>query len=247
MERLFDSGLATINSLRTSHSLVPLAHTLDQMRRQPTLVLVDELFDFPATFPAHVRHAGAQLDDPAWADAWVPPIGDEPLVLVAMSSSYQRQGDVLSRVAEALGTLPVRAVLTTGLALDPVAINAPPNVSVVRSAPHGQVLREASAVVTHGGHGTVAKALAAGVPLLVLPMGRDQGDNAARVTARGAGLRLRPTASPRKLADAISRLLADPSFRAGAQRIGEHITATAGPRIAVETIEAQAAAARLTA
>jgi UDP:flavonoid glycosyltransferase YjiC (YdhE family) len=45
----------------------------------------------------------------------------------------------------------------------------------------------------------------------------------------------------------VRRLLADPTFRAGAQRIGEHITATAGPRIAVETIEAHVAGARLTA
>jgi MGT family glycosyltransferase len=168
-------------------------------------------------------------------------------VLVAMSSSFQRQGDVLGRVANALGTLAARAVLTTGPALDPATISAPPNVSVVRSAPHGQVLRYADAVVTHGGHGTVAKALAAGVPLLVLPMGRDQGDNAARVTAGGAGLRLKPTASPRKLADAVRRLLADPTFRAGAQRLGEHIRATAGPRIAVETIEAHVADTRSTA
>jgi UDP:flavonoid glycosyltransferase YjiC (YdhE family) len=102
-----------------------------------------------------------------------------------MSSSFQRQGEVLGRVANALGTLDVRAVLTTGPALDPANISAPPNVSVVRSAPHEHVLRYAAAVVTHGGHGTVAKALAAGVPLLVLPIGRDQGDNAARVTAEG--------------------------------------------------------------
>ena len=49
-------------------------------------------------------------------------------------------------------------------------------------------------VVTHGGHGTVMKALAAGVPLVILPHGRDQADTAARVTARSAGIALKRTA-----------------------------------------------------
>ena len=61
--------------------------------------------------------------------------------------------------------------------------------------PTRQVLREAAAVVTHGGHGTVIKTLAAGVPMVVMPLGRDQLDNAARVAHHGAGLRVSPKAS----------------------------------------------------
>ena len=241
MERLFDSGRSTINDLRTSLGLEPLAHTMDQMRRQETLLLIDEAFDFPATFPANVRYAGAQLDDPVWTEPWTPPSGDQPLVLVAMSSSYQAQDDVLRRVAAALGPLPVRGVVTTGPAVDPSAIEARSNVHVLRSAPHAEVLRHASAVVTHGGHGTVVKALAAGLPLLILPMGRDQADNAARVTARGAGIRLKPRASSGEIAAALQRILSDDRFRAAAGRLGAHIRATAGARVAVEVIEASAA------
>ena len=241
MERLFDSGRSTINDLRTSLGLETLAHTMDQMRRQETLLLIDEAFDFPGTFPANVRYAGAQLDDPAWAASWTPPSGDAPLVLVALSSSYQAQDDVLRRVAAALGMLPVRGVVTTGPAVEPSTIAAQHNVQVVRSAPHAEVLRHASAVVTHGGHGTVVKTLAAGLPLLILPMGRDQADNAARVTARGAGLRLRARASSGDIAAALQRILSDDQFRAAAGRLGAHIRATAGPRVAVEVIEASAA------
>ena len=65
-------------------------------------------------------------------------------------------------------------------------------------APHSEVLRHASAVVTHAGHGTVLKALAAGVPVVAIPLGRDQLDNAARVAHHGAGLRLKPKARPRR-------------------------------------------------
>jgi UDP:flavonoid glycosyltransferase YjiC (YdhE family) len=69
-------------------------------------------------------------------------------------------------------------------------VPAPENVDVVRAAPHREVLREAQLVVTHCGHGTTVKALAAGVPIVGLPMGRDQLDVAARLVHAGAGVRL---------------------------------------------------------
>jgi MGT family glycosyltransferase len=241
-ERAFDGGLAAMNEARRAHGLAPLAHTLDQVRPLPALLLIDPAFDFPATLPAHVRYAGAQLDDPSWSAPWTPPPGDDPLVLVAMSSTYQGQLPELQRVAAALGTLPVRAVLTAGPALDLSTFDAPPNVQVVASAPHSEVLRSAAAVVTHGGHGTVVKALAAGVPLVVLPMGRDQGDNAARVVAKGAGIRLKRSASAEVIAGATRRLLDDPSFSTAAAELGAAIRAGAGPAVAVEDIEARASA-----
>ena len=70
----------------------------------------------------------------------------------------------------------------------------------------------AAVVVTHGGHGTVIKSLAAGVPLVVLPHGRDQADNAARIVARHAGVKVSRTSKPAKIAAAICGVLDDPSF-----------------------------------
>jgi UDP-glucoronosyl and UDP-glucosyl transferase len=113
----------------------------------------------------------------------------------------------------------VQRTFTTGPAIDPDQIAAPPNVRVVRSAPHTRVLRHAAAVVTHGGHGTVAKTLAAGVPLLTLQLGRDQPDVAARVVAAGAGLRVPRDSSAERIADDVVRLLAEPAFRASAGRL----------------------------
>ena len=148
-------------------------------------MLTSAAFDFPARLPANVRYVGAQLDDPAWAEACALPGGDGPLVLVAMSSTFQDHADSLQRVADGLGRLPVRALLTTGPAVDPEVVRAPANVTVVRSAPHSQAMQQAAVVVTHGGHGTVVKSLAAGVPLVVMPHGRDQADNAtARLDPR---------------------------------------------------------------
>jgi UDP:flavonoid glycosyltransferase YjiC (YdhE family) len=124
---------------------------------------------------------------------------------------------------EGLGTLPVRGLVTTGPALDPEAVDGPANVQVVRSAPHSEVLKHAAAVVTHAGHGTVIKTLAAGVPQVCLPLGRDQLDNAARVAFHGAGLRLKPKADPRAIAAAVKRVIDEPAFAQNARRLAEAI------------------------
>jgi UDP:flavonoid glycosyltransferase YjiC (YdhE family) len=102
------------------------------------------------------------------------------------------------------------------------------------------VLEHAAAIVTHGGHGTVIKALAADVPLLVVPMGRDQLDNATRVTERGAGLQLGQDAEPEAIAEAVRRLLDEPSFAEGAARLGASIREDASGDGAVEELEALA-------
>jgi UDP:flavonoid glycosyltransferase YjiC (YdhE family) len=93
------------------------------------------------------------------------------------------------------------------------------------SAPHDAVMSEASLVVTHGGHGTVSRALLHGLPLLIMPGYFDQLDNALRVEAHGAGLTLPQTASEAEIAAALHRLIAEPHFRIGARRLGDAIAA----------------------
>jgi MGT family glycosyltransferase len=159
-------------------------------------------------------------------------------VLVGLSSTYQDQHAMLRTAVGALGSLPVRGLVTTGPAVDPAGVPAAPNVRVVEAAPHAEVLRHAAAVVTHGGHGTVIKALAAGVPLVVVPMGRDQLDVAARVAASGAGIRLKPSVKPAKLAAAIAEVLRDPSYRDAAGRLAEAIAAETADDRAVAELEA---------
>ena len=108
---------------------------------------------------------------------------------------------------------------------------------VVRSAPHAEVLREAAAVVTHCGHGTTIKALAAGLPLVCLPMGRDQLDVAARVVHRGAGVRLEQSADPQEIAAELAAVLREPAYREAAERIAVAIAEETAQDRAVEEIE----------
>jgi MGT family glycosyltransferase len=235
----WDEALPAMNAAREEQGLEPLEHVVDQGRGAAlTLVMTSRAFDFEGELPPVVKHVGPRLDDPLWADPWVAPEGDDPLVLVGMSSDFQNQGDLTRRVVAALGELPVRGVVTTGKGIDPDEIPAPPNVQVVRSAPHAGVLREASLVVTHCGHGTTIKSLAAGVPMVCLPMGRDQLDVAARVVHCGAGVRLEPAAEPGAIGAAVKEVLGNPRYREAAERIAAVIAEETASDRAVEEIEA---------
>jgi MGT family glycosyltransferase len=213
-----------LNAVVEGYELLPLDNVFELYDRcVRVLVMTSPSFDFKAPqLPDNVRYVGPQLDDPDWATEteWQRQ-GSEPLVLVATSSIYQDQTHLLQRIAQALGQLPVRAVLTTGRAVDPAMIQAGANVEVLPAAPHGRVLPEASAVVTHAGHGTVLKSLAAGVPLVCIPMGRDQKDNTVRVLRLGAGVRISKKSTPPQIAAAISKVLERPQYAAAARRFAD--------------------------
>ena len=241
---LWDVALPSINRARGEHGLPPLEHTLDQGRSAArVLVMTSAAFDFTGRVPPVVSWVGPRLDDAAWAGSdWEAPAGEQPLVLVSLSSDFQDQVGTLQRIADALGTLPVRGVVTTGQGIDPNVVAASPNVRVQMAAPHNLVLREASVCVTHGGHGTTIKALAAGVPVVCLPMGRDQHDVAARLVHRGAGLRVSAGAEPAVIAAAISETLRNTAYATAARRIGAAIAEeTASDRVVTE-VETLAAA-----
>ena len=139
---------------------------------------------------------------------------------------------------DALATLPVRALVTLGTALSPDEVRGTDDVKVVRSAPHAEVLREASLLVTHCGHGTVTASLAHGVPIAGLPYpAADQPYLAARVQALGAGLAMDGESSPAIIKKAVRDLLEQPSFREAAGRLGRTIRAAPGPAGAADVLE----------
>ncbi len=137
--------LPRVNAVLVDHGQPPLREFLELLDRcDRVLVMTSPSFDFAVPhLPRNVSYVGPQLDDPEWASqlSWRRR-GTEPLVLVATSSIYQRQADLLRRTARALGRLPVRGVVTTGRAVDPREIPAPPNVEVLQAAPHRRLLAE---------------------------------------------------------------------------------------------------------
>jgi MGT family glycosyltransferase len=242
---LFSRGLPAVNRARTQHDLLPLRRILDQLNHvQLVLVLTSESFDFHGgAHPRHVRYVGPVLADPRWADTWHSPWAQNdarPLVVVSFSSTYMAQEGVLARTIDGLSRLQARVLVTTGPAIDPASLPAPANTVVVRSAPHTQVFPEAAVVLTHAGMGTVTCALISGVPLVCLPMGRDQLDVAARVVHAGAGLRLRSGAKPTAIRAAVQRLIRDPGYRTAARRVGAVMAADAAAHRGITELEALA-------
>jgi MGT family glycosyltransferase len=242
---LFNRGLPAVNRARTEQHLAPLRDVLEHFdHAQRVLVLTSESFDFHGdSHPQHVRYVGSTLADPPWVDEWRSPWDEHdsrPLVIVSFSSTYMAQERVLARAIDGLSRVNARVLVTTGPTIDPASFRAGDNTTVVRSAPHAELFPETAVVVTHAGMGTVTRALAAGVPLVCIPMGRDQLDVAARVVYPGAGVRLRPSAKPDAIRAAVELVIREPSFRNAAARIGASITADAAAQRGLAELEALA-------
>lgn len=224
---LWNKGLPALNAARAGLGLDPLDTVFEQWdRADRVLVMTSSAFDFAClagtALPENVRYVGPQVEIGSLDRTSRAASSDRPLVLVSFSTSYQAQEPLLRRVVAALGALPVRVLVTTGRAVE-LTGSLPANVEVRRWVPHAEVLPEAALVVTHAGMGTAMAALAHGVPLVCLPMGRDQLDVAARVVHAGAGLRLSPKVGERRIAAAVREALARPELGQNAERLGRAI------------------------
>jgi MGT family glycosyltransferase len=223
---LWVGGLRALNNARAEYGLDPLTHLWDQWDRATrVLMLTGSAFDDPPPDAPNVRYVGPVLEDlPSDGTFELPPYNN-PLVVVGLSSSYMDQSGLLVRIARALASMPVRAIITTGPAIDPAEVPATANVVVVRAAAHTELIPKADLVITHAGHGTLIKAITAGVPTLCIPLGRDQPDNAARAARHGVGLVVSPRSDTAAIAKAILTMLSEPSYRAAAAALGERIRA----------------------
>jgi UDP:flavonoid glycosyltransferase YjiC (YdhE family) len=130
---------------------------------------------------------------------------------------------VLMNVLDALAHERARVFATVGDHADPAGIPTHANATVSRFVQHAAVLPHADLVISHGGIGTALAAIAHGVPVLFLPLGRDQPVNAKAVAATGAGKVLPPSATPGQIARAADELLNDPRFREAAARAAEQL------------------------
>jgi len=234
-------GLPPHNRARRQRGLPPLRSSVEQYDRAGrVLVLASATFDFPARrLPDNVRYVGTPFDDTGaaeWDDPW-PTDDPRPLVLVSLSTLPQGQVEAMRRTLAALDGMPVRALVTLGPALADTAFDAPPNARLESFVPHSAVLPHAAALVTQCGLSTTMKALAHGVPMVCIPLIADQPDNAARVVARGAGVRLSRDASPEEIRGAIQRVVDEPRYREEARRLAAVLAEEDGAKTAAMEIE----------
>lgn len=212
-------------------------------RRTPDLAVLTtmpELDPIPATtrLPRHtLRQTGPAMPPVMTAS---PDTGGTPGVLISLSTiSYPGQAEVLQKLMNAVADLPVTAIVTTGPSLDPASFHAPPNVTLLPFVPHDDVLPRVRLVVGHGGHGTAMRALAHGIPVLVVPMSSvaDHRLVAAAIEGAGAGASVSKRASPNELGAAIMRTLEQPSIRERAAELGRLLRSRSGAADAADELE----------
>lgn len=179
-------------------------------------------------FPAGLEED--PLPAPRFRDpAWVRSEGGDPFVYVTFGSvagTLPMVAHVYGESMRALADLDAEVLVTIGHGADPGALGTlPPNVRVERWMDQNEVLTSATAVVCHGGGGTTLGALAAGVPLVVIPLfSSDQHINARRVAASGAGVNVAPQADAIRagLDDVLGDLSYGRAARALADELGGH-------------------------
>ncbi|KAE8762227.1 glycosyltransferase, partial [Georgenia thermotolerans] len=185
--------------------------------------------DDDATGPASVAPGLAPAAD-----------GARPLVYFSLGTVFNLEsGDLFTRVLAGLRDLPADVLVSLGAGLDPALLGPQPaHVRVEPFVDQDRVIAAADVVVTHGGSGTVTAALTAGVPVVVLPMGADQPDNAARCAALGVGTVLDPvTVTPPQVRAAVGAVLTDPAFRRRAAALAAEAAALPPVGSAVALLE----------
>ena len=172
---------------------------------------------------------------PATPDDSVP-----PLVVASLSTTwFPGQTEVYQHIATALGALPVRGLITLGGLEPDRELRLPPNVEVRERADHSEVFPQASLVIGHGGHSTTFRALAHGLPVIVVPMHPllDQPMIGRSVERAGAGRTLGRTAPAERIAAAVTELLADDRARDAATALGARLRATDAAGAAADAVE----------
>jgi UDP:flavonoid glycosyltransferase YjiC (YdhE family) len=215
MERLM-TGIATpnIDALRAAHGLSG-GHRLAE---EPCLTLFPASLEDPAV-PDMPRTA--RFRDPTWP---APGEAAHPFVYLTFGSvagSLPMVADVYRAALDAVADLYAEVLLTVGRDTDPASFGAvPAHVRVERWVDQAAVLGRASAVVCHGGGGSTLGALAAGVPLVIVPLfAEDQHINARRVVASGAGVATEPSG----IQAALDKVLSEPSYRAAARALAAEL------------------------
>ncbi len=203
--------------------------TFAQLLERAPLVLATTYRQFGTQrdFGPNIRFVGP-IREPAAHGPWPRRRPGRPFVLVSLSTMFQQQEATLRNICEAVSALPIEVLVTTGRGIAPEALQVSGDVEARAYAPHDAVLPSVDMVVTHAGLGTLMYSAGAGKPILCLPNGRDQNDNAARVEAMGLGRALSPDAAPADIGAAIMDMLGDEalrqasrSFAAGVSRFGD--------------------------
>lgn len=212
--------LPELNRFRRSHGLPPLRGMLKRWHSPDRVIaLFPEWFGPPQPdWPAQTRLTGFPMFDESGLRGIPPELeaflddGDPPVVFTP-GSAMDRGDAFFAEAVKALKLLGKRGILLSRFS-GTIPADLPPEIRHFPYVPFSSVLPRAAALAYHGGVGTCAQALRAGIPHLVQPMAHDQLDTLSRVRDLGVGEGLHPRHfRAEKIASALDRLLHDPEVK----------------------------------
>jgi UDP:flavonoid glycosyltransferase YjiC (YdhE family) len=238
LRRGLELGRRELNETRGRLGLPALEHLHGGISRTLSLVATFPQLEYPRTWPAGTHVVGPLLWEPP-AQASALPGGDGPLVLVAPSTSQDPGHSLLRAALAGLAAMPVRVLVSSNRQLPDPPLEVPANATVVDWLSYARTMPACDLVICHGGHGTLARALASGCAVVLVPAAGDMNENAARVDWAGVGVRLpRRMVGARGLELAAGRALARPRLRERARELEAWAADNDGAAAAADLVEA---------
>jgi UDP:flavonoid glycosyltransferase YjiC (YdhE family) len=233
-----ERGRREYNECRARLGLGPLPWVHTGLSRELTLIGTLPQLEYPRAWPEWARVVGPlQWELPGGARVEPVP-GWDPIVVVAPSTAQDRSRSLLRAALEGLASAPVRVLAAWGDEV-PADLHVPANARVVPWMSYAATMPGCDVVLTHGGHGTLARALTCGCPVVVCPAGGDMAENAARVDWAGVGVRLpRRYGTPRGVRLAVERVLSRAGLRERVEAVARWSEANDGAARAVAELEA---------
>jgi UDP:flavonoid glycosyltransferase YjiC (YdhE family) len=237
-----EHGRRELNETRRRLGLGPLDRVHGGISVDLALVATFPQLEYPRAAPPPATHVvGPLLWEPPFGEVELPP-GDDPLVLVAPSTSQDPSHRLLRAALAGLADAPVRVLASTNRRPLTGAVEVPANARLVDWVSYSRTMPRCDVVVCHGGHGTVARALASGCLVVALPAAGDMNENAARIDWAGVGVRVpRRLCNPTAIRLAVDRALATPALRTRARELARWSAEHDAAACAAELIEALAA------
>jgi MGT family glycosyltransferase len=236
-------GRSELNETRQRLGLAPTERLHGGLSTELCIVGTFPQLEYPRAWPAHVHVVGPLMWEPPYHDVSPPP-GDAPLVLVAPSTAQDPDHRLLRAALAGLDGEPLRLLAATNRKPLPEPVPVPANARLVEWISYSRTMPHCALVISHAGHGTVARALASGSPVLAVPHSGDMGENAARIDWAGVGVRLPwRFLTPAALRLAVRRALADGSLMARARELARWAAIDDGADRAAGLVEQLAATA----
>ena len=230
-------GRDELNDTREQLGLAPVARLHGGISQRLCLVGTFPALEYPREWPGGVHVVGPLLWEPPFGPVEPPP-GDQPLVLVAPSTAQDPEHRLLRAALVGLAGERVRVLATWNRRLPSTPVPVPANARLVEWVSYSQTMPECDLVICHAGHGTLARALASGCPVVCVPHVGDMAENAARADWAGVGVRL-----PWRLLGAgtlrlaVRRALADRALTARARELAAWAAVNDGADRAASLVE----------